>query len=153
MSDPVAHNNKNNEETIIEAILDNINYPQNTIQQKQKQKPPKKNSEQKRKWAIFTFFGPETRTITKLFRNTEFGIAYRTKSNIKHLLRTKQDNNGKYNLSGVYQLQSADCPQKYVGQTGQMFKTRFKEHISDVKNNGQNSLPNIYKIPNMNTRQ
>jgi hypothetical protein len=34
----------------------------------QKQKPQKKNNKQKRKWATFTYFGPETRTITKLFK-------------------------------------------------------------------------------------
>jgi hypothetical protein len=39
----------------------------------------------------------------------------------------------------VYQLQCADCPRRYVGQTGRTFKTRFKEHIRDIKNNGQNS--------------
>jgi hypothetical protein len=54
------------------------------------------------------------------------------------LLGTKENNNGKYNLSRVYELQYGDCPQKCVGQTGQMFKTRFKEHIRDIKNNGQN---------------
>jgi hypothetical protein len=97
---PIIHN-KNNEETIIKTILNNNNnYPQNTIQQKQK--PSKKNSEQTRKWATFTFFRPETRTVTKLFKNTKIGISYRTKNNIKHLLRTKE-NNGKYNQSGVYQ--------------------------------------------------
>jgi hypothetical protein len=31
------------------------------------------------------------------------------------------------------------CPLKYVGQTGRTFKTRFKEHIRNIKNNGQNS--------------
>jgi hypothetical protein len=45
----------------------------------------------------------------------------------------------KYNLSGIYHLQCADCPLKYVGQTGRTFKTRFKEHIRDLKNGGQNS--------------
>jgi hypothetical protein len=32
---PVTHNNKNKEETIIKTILNNNNYPQNIIQQKQ----------------------------------------------------------------------------------------------------------------------
>jgi hypothetical protein len=63
----------------------------------------------KKKWATFTFFGPETRTITKLFKNTEIGISYRTRNSIKHLLRIKE-NKGKYNQSGVYQLQCTDCP-------------------------------------------
>jgi hypothetical protein len=56
----------------------------------QKQKPPKPRAEQKRKWGTFTYFGPETRTITKLFKNTDVGISFRTKNNIKHHLRTKR---------------------------------------------------------------
>jgi hypothetical protein len=28
-----------------------------------------------------------------------------------------------------------DCPRKYVGQTGRNFKTRYKEHIRDIRNN------------------
>jgi hypothetical protein len=39
-------------------------------------------------------------------------------NNVKHLLRIKENNNGKYNENGIYQLQCADCPQKYVGQRG-----------------------------------
>jgi hypothetical protein len=93
----------------------------------------------KKEWATFTFFGPETRTVTKLFKNTEIGISYRTRNNMKHLLRTKENNNDKYNLSGVYQLQFADCPRKYVRQTGRNCRTRFKEHVRDKRNNGQNS--------------
>jgi hypothetical protein len=58
--------------------------------------------------------------------------------NIKHLLRINENRNDKYNLSGVYQLQCADCPLKYIGQTGRTFKTRFKEHVRNIKN-GQNS--------------
>jgi uncharacterized protein (DUF1499 family) len=38
---------------------------------------------------------------------------------------------------GVYQLQCTECPHRYIGQTGQAFKTRYKEHIKDIKNNGQ----------------
>jgi hypothetical protein len=130
---PITYTNKNKEETIIRTILHNNSYPQNITQQKQ-EPPEKNNKQQKRKWATFTFFGPKTRTITKLFKNTEIGISYRTKNNIKHLLRIKENDNGKYN-----QLQCADCPWKYVGQTGRTFKTRFKEHIRDIKNNRQNS--------------
>jgi hypothetical protein len=74
-----------------------------------------------------------------LFKNTEVGISYINKNNTKHLLRTSENRNEKYNLSGIYQLQCADCPLKYVGQTGRTFKIRFKEHIRGIKNNGQNS--------------
>jgi hypothetical protein len=36
-------------------------------------------------------------------------------------------------------MQCADCLKKYIGQTGRIFQTRFKEHIRDIKNNGHNS--------------
>jgi hypothetical protein len=69
-----------------------------------------KNNIQKRKWTTFKYFGPEIRTITKLVKNTEVGISYITKNNIKHLLRINENRNDKYNISGVYQLQCAECP-------------------------------------------
>jgi hypothetical protein len=85
---PLSHNSKNKEETIIRTILNNNNYPQNTIQEILK--PSEKNNT-KRKCTIFTFFRPEIRTITKLYKNTEVGILYITKNNIKHLLRINEN--------------------------------------------------------------
>jgi hypothetical protein len=88
-----------------------------------------------------SYYGPETRVITKLFKNTNIGISYRTKTNIKHHLEIKRNatKNDKYNLSGVYELQCTECPRKYIGQTGRTFKAKYKEHIRDIKNNGQYS--------------
>jgi hypothetical protein len=40
----------------------------------------------KKKWITFTYFGPETRAITKLFGNKNIGIAYRPRINTKHHL-------------------------------------------------------------------
>ena len=54
-------------------------------------------------------------------------------------MKIKDDKNDLYNLSGVYQLQCSNCPLKYIGQTGHTFNIRYKEHIRDIKNNGQNS--------------
>jgi hypothetical protein len=51
----------------------------------------------------------------------------------------KKNTTGRFNLSGVYQLQCGECRSRYIGQTGWTFKTRFKEHIRDIKNNGQYS--------------
>jgi 2-phospho-L-lactate guanylyltransferase (CobY/MobA/RfbA family) len=49
-----------------------------------------KNIEKKKKWVTFTFFGSETRTITKLFKNTDIAISYHTRNNIKHVPKTKK---------------------------------------------------------------
>jgi hypothetical protein len=65
----------------------------------------------------------------KLFKNNEIGKLYRTRNNIKRLLRIKENNTGKYNQSGIYQLQCSDCPQKYVGQTGRL---RTTDNITDL---------------------
>jgi hypothetical protein len=32
-----------------------------------------------------------------------------------------------------------DCELKYIGQTGRTFRTRYKEHIREIKTNGQKS--------------
>jgi hypothetical protein len=133
----LSHDNRNKEETIIRTILNNNNYPQNTIQRISK--PSEKNNIQKKKLTTFTYFGPEIRIITELFKNSEVGISYITKNNIKHLLRINENRNDRFNLSGVYQLQCAECPLKYIGQSGRTFKIRFKEHIKNINNNGQNS--------------
>jgi hypothetical protein len=45
----------------------------------------------------------------------------------------------KYSGSRMYQLKCLDFPLKYVGQTGRTFKTRYKEHIHDIRSNNSNS--------------
>jgi hypothetical protein len=57
----------------------------------------------------------------------------------QRITKHKRKQQRKYNLSEVYQLQCADSPRKYVGQTGVTFRTRFKEHARDTGNNKQNS--------------
>jgi hypothetical protein len=37
--------------------------------------------------------------------------------NMEHLLSINENRNDKYNFSGVYRLQCADYPLKYIGQT------------------------------------
>jgi hypothetical protein len=85
-----------------------------------------------RKWKSYT------KAVTKLFKNRDISISYRTKNNIKHLLTIKETKK-KYNLSGVYQLRCTECLKRYVGQTGRTFESRYKEHIRYIKNNETNS--------------
>jgi hypothetical protein len=44
-----------------------------------------------------------------------------------------------YNRSDVYLLKCDKCPLKYVGQIGRTLRTRFKEHIHDMRNNRPHS--------------
>jgi hypothetical protein len=41
----------------------------------------------------------------------------------------------KFEQCGIYKLECNSCPKMYIGQTGRNFKTRYKEHIQDIRNN------------------
>jgi hypothetical protein len=85
------------------------------------------------------YAGPSIRTITKLFRNTNMKVAFGTNNTIKQHINAKEKTTDKYDLCGVYQMSCKDCNLKYVGQTGCMFQIRYKEHIREIKTNGQKS--------------
>jgi hypothetical protein len=41
--------------------------------------------------------------------------------------------------AGKYPVKCMDCHRQYVGQTGRNFKTRYKEHIRDIRNSRKTS--------------
>jgi hypothetical protein len=93
-----------------------------------------------KKWATFTYTGKETKYITKLFKNMNLNIAYKTNNTIECPLTQQQNkhhytNLDKFQKSGFYQLVYKECKKKYTGQTGCSFQTRFKEHLRDYKHN------------------
>jgi hypothetical protein len=65
-----------------------------TTDKKESHNPPNK------KWITFTYFGQCSRMITKLFWNTELGIAIRTENTIKQHLGIKEKITDTDNLSG-----------------------------------------------------
>jgi hypothetical protein len=133
---PISANNKHRELQHIETILMNNNYTQHThINNRRKQN---KNTTQKEKWTTFTYISKETRTISKLFRNINTKIAYRTTNTIQNHIREKRHDNI-YNKSGIFQLNCGGCPKKYIGQTGRNFQTRYREHIHAIRSNNSNS--------------
>jgi hypothetical protein len=85
---PLTQGNKDQERVIIQQILRENGCQQQIAYPKQKHKPPTSipHDRQKTKWATFTYYGPDTRTIKKLFRNTDIKIAYNTTNAIKHHL-------------------------------------------------------------------
>jgi hypothetical protein len=88
-----------------------------------------------------TYSGKEIRFITKLFKDTEINVSYRTKNTIKRILKTISpiESNDKYKLPGVCKLKCNYCPLHYIGQTGRSFNTRFKEHVKAIRYNKENS--------------
>ena len=76
----------------------------------------------KTKWATFTYVGPQTKHITKLFKNTNLQIAYKTNNTIQKLFtRTNTSTADKFDNCEIYQLTYLDCNKQYVGQTGRFF--------------------------------
>jgi len=72
--------------------------------------------------------------VTKLFKNTNVKVAYRTKNNLGKLLKLQKiPKPDKYEKSGVYQLECITCHKKYTGQTGRPFRVRYREHYNDFK--------------------
>jgi hypothetical protein len=80
---------------------------------------------QKRKWGTFTYYGPDTRIITKLFRNSKIKVAYKIPNTIEHHLKSRDNALDIYSLSRIYQLKCNECPLKYVGQKSDI-KNTFK---------------------------
>jgi hypothetical protein len=79
--------------------------------------------------------GKETRAITKLFKNTNLRIAYKTNNTLQKHLEVKNIDPDKYSHSGIYEMKCNSCHLKYIGQTGRNFKTRYKEHIHAIHTN------------------
>jgi hypothetical protein len=91
-----------------------------------------------KQWATFTYTGKETYNITKLFKNTNIKIGFKTDNNIWTAL-TQKPRQDIYTKSGVYKLTCQDCGKAYVGQTGRNFATRFKEHKNAFKTGNQSN--------------
>lgn len=81
-----------------------------------------------------TYMGPISDKIANILRKNNLYVAFRTNQNIRHLCNGK-DKIETDKKSGVYKLNCDNCNGVYVGQTGRNFVTRYKEHISAVRNN------------------
>ena len=103
----LTNEGKIKEEGIINRILVNNEYPPHVCDHNKKQH--NNNIPRKDKWTTFTYFGPNIRSISKLFRNINIKIAFKTNNTIKKILKTKEETTDKYSLCGVYQMKCKDC--------------------------------------------
>ena len=79
-------------------ILDKITLTNDAKTQGQKEERTKT------KWATFIYVGRQTKFITKLFKNTNLKISFKTENAIAKLLtqNNKNTNFNKFNKSGIY---------------------------------------------------
>jgi hypothetical protein len=59
----------------------------------QRQNKPENNAKKEQKWVTFTYTGNYIRKITKLFKDTNLKIAFKTTSTTGKLLNEKQETN------------------------------------------------------------
>jgi hypothetical protein len=90
------------------------------------------------KWVTFTYPGNYIQKITKLFKNTNLRIAFRTTNTTDRLLGDMYMVS-KYDKSGIYKITHQSCQKVYIGQTGRNWKTRFNEHIRNIRFNEDES--------------
>jgi hypothetical protein len=126
------------EQQIIEQIITNNGYETSIVKHLDKHRPKIDTTSKKSPWAKFTYFGKQTRNITKLFSDTQLQIAHNVNNTIGKILARKprnQESRQLYQQSGIYSLTCPDCHMKYTGQTGRSFQKRFREHFHDYKYN------------------
>jgi hypothetical protein len=87
-----------------------------------------------KKLGIFTYFGNEVCSITKIFNRLNVKTAFQTKNTIGKLLKPTVETN-KYENSGIYKFKCLTCHSLYIGQTGRNFRARYKEHIREIRYN------------------
>jgi len=134
------------EEKIIQRILHNNSFPLPPRKPKTQTDSPPYNAPTKQKWTTFTYTGPETFYIIKLFKHTNLKIAYRTTNNIQSYITQNTRTNDIFAQSGFYELTCPDCGKAYVGQTGRDFRTRFNEHKRSFIHNSQTSKYTLHLI-------
>jgi hypothetical protein len=137
----LSHEKREKERKIIQDILHNNGYNTSVLKSVSNSKKHK-NKTERTHWSKFTYFGKETRAVTKVFKNTRIKITYSTKNTLEKLLTKKHHPlRDKYDNSGIYQLTCPTSSKKYTGQTGRSFRTGFQEHLGDFRHeNGKSSF-------------
>ena len=142
------------ESKTIKKIMENNKYPSQSYTYRpnnNSNKIPTQMQSKEQKWVNFTYIGKETNIITRIFKNTNVKISYRTNNNTQNLLHQRQTQTDKYLASGIYKLTCPDCGKAYVGQTGRSFYTRYKEHNLSYRTNKSNSNYAKHMIDNNHT--
>jgi len=94
---PLKEENRNKERKIILNIARNNNLPYKIINdlknqiQHNKSHHKANNSANKKKWVTFTYYSPQIRKITNLFKHTDIKIAFKNKNNILQLIKPRKN--------------------------------------------------------------
>jgi hypothetical protein len=70
-----------------------------------------------KKWATFTYFNPNVRKITNMFRDTQLRIPLRPNNTISKYMTEINTLQKDLEKNGIYEIICLTCGLKYVGQT------------------------------------
>jgi len=134
--------NKQIEQQVIEQIVSSNGYDSSIVKPFNKTGQKTNNNNKKESWAKFTYYGKETRAITKLFKETQLRIAFKVNNTISKWLTHKPHNKDpqqQFERSGLYCITCPDYNRKYIGQTGRSFQKDTKS-TSTILNTTKGNL-------------
>lgn len=82
----------------------------------------------------FAYIPTITNHLRKTLEKENIHIVYNNNKKLKQILGSTKDETPTSERSGIYEISCENCNKKYIGQTKRSIKTRFKEHISCIKN-------------------
>jgi hypothetical protein len=94
------------------------------------------------KYISLPFAPPLTYKLDNELRKFGFKVAYNNNGKLSDILGTAKDKVMDENeKSGIYQIECSNCDAIYIGQTKRKLKTRYKEHLDDVKKTMNDEKP------------
>jgi hypothetical protein len=80
-----------------------------------------------------TFAPKITNKLKNIFRKQNMQIVYRTQNKLNTFFCSTKDKVPILEKSGIYQVKCGSCDAVYYGQSRRMVKTRYNEHLLNIK--------------------
>jgi hypothetical protein len=152
---PISAHHRQREWKYIKQLARNNNVPMSfltglkcKIQQKPAI-PPTPAKKDIKKWASLTFFSPQIREVTNIFKNTNLRISFKSCNTLQQILNPpSRPNTFPLDRSGVYSLTCNTCNLKDIGQISQKLRLRYREHVRYIRNNNPQSAYALHILQN-----
>jgi hypothetical protein len=92
---PLEQEEKEKEKPTIQNLAHNNGFPPHITNKLINKPPPQtinttpQTKNNNKRWATLTYFGKETYQVSKIFKDSNIQIAFKTRSNLQHLLNQK----------------------------------------------------------------
>jgi dihydroorotate dehydrogenase len=123
---PLTIERQQTERNTIKSMAQNNNFPENLItnlkvQMKQQKVHQTQDKGENKKQANFTYYSPNIRKLTNLFKYTNINITFKNTNTIQQYTKPKTLNkNQDYNMRRIYRLTFNTCKMSYIRQTSRI---------------------------------